>query len=152
MIRRTSRRKFLTEVSAIMVGSAALPLLARKGSEPAVDNIVLSFGDQKYSKLQYPGNAVYVEYSKKELPLITWRESETVVRTFSSKCPHLGCKVHLPSENVIKCPCHGSRFDKDGKAIGGPAKKPLPEICSEIKGNSIVVYMKNGWLKPDQTC
>lgn len=42
------------------------------------------------------------------------------------KCTHLGCMLHLnTAENSWDCPCHGSRFSKDGKVLNGPAVKPL---------------------------
>lgn len=46
------------------------------------------------------------------------------------RCPHLGCALkYNPQEHSWDCPCHGSRFDRDGGLIDGPAtddmqKKP----------------------------
>ena len=41
-------------------------------------------------------------------------------------CPHLGCKlIYNEVENTFDCPCHGSRFHKDGKCISGPANKDI---------------------------
>ncbi len=41
-------------------------------------------------------------------------------------CPHMGCKLSWnPAESVWECPCHGSRFDKDGKLLSGPAQTSL---------------------------
>jgi len=43
-------------------------------------------------------------------------------------CTHMGCKPKWnPAEESWDCPCHGSRFSKDGKIIRGPALKDLPE-------------------------
>lgn len=38
-------------------------------------------------------------------------------------CPHMGCRLEKnPDEESYDCPCHGSRFDKKGHLIDGPAQ------------------------------
>lgn len=42
-------------------------------------------------------------------------------------CTHLGClTAWKPELDLIACPCHGSRFNRDGVKVAGPAPKPLP--------------------------
>ena len=44
------------------------------------------------------------------------------------RCPHMGCSLTWnPDENSYDCPCHGSRFDINGKKIDGPAQRGLCE-------------------------
>jgi hypothetical protein len=41
-------------------------------------------------------------------------------------CPHLGCKlIYNREEDTYDCPCHGSRFDKNGNIIMAPANKKI---------------------------
>ena len=41
-------------------------------------------------------------------------------------CTHMGCKlIYNEIENTYDCPCHGSRFNKDGEVIIAPANKKL---------------------------
>ena len=42
------------------------------------------------------------------------------------RCPHLGCAlVWNKTERSWDCPCHGSRFNENGRLIDNPAKKSL---------------------------
>lgn len=45
----------------------------------------------------------------------------------SAVCTHLGClTAWKPELGIIACPCHGSKFRRDGTKIEGPAPRPLP--------------------------
>ncbi len=40
------------------------------------------------------------------------------------RCPHMGCRLYWnEEEQSFDCPCHGSRFDKEGELLSGPAQK-----------------------------
>ena len=57
-----------------------------------------------------------------------YRDQAGKLHVRSAICPHLGCIVAWnPSEKTWDCPCHGSRFDKLGKVINGPANSDLTE-------------------------
>ncbi|HEU4352427.1 MAG TPA: FAD-dependent oxidoreductase [Burkholderiales bacterium] len=59
--------------------------------------------------------------------LAVYRDDEGQLHAREAKCPHLGCLVHWnPTETTWDCPCHGSRFDRYGKVINGPANRDLP--------------------------
>jgi cytochrome b6-f complex iron-sulfur subunit len=42
----------------------------------------------------------------------------------SAVCTHLGCTVKRGGPG-FECPCHGSRFDENGRVVRGPAPSPL---------------------------
>jgi len=55
-----------------------------------------------------------------------YRDEDGRTHEMSAVCPHLGCIVHWnAAEHSWDCPCHGSRFDKLGKCINGPANTDL---------------------------
>lgn len=39
-------------------------------------------------------------------------------------CTHLGCTPRH-EDNVFVCPCHGSRFSREGQVVSGPATRAL---------------------------
>jgi cytochrome b6-f complex iron-sulfur subunit len=42
-------------------------------------------------------------------------------------CTHLGClTAWKPELGIIACPCHGSKFTREGIKTDGPAPRPLP--------------------------
>ena len=47
----------------------------------------------------------------------------------SRKCTHLGCRLNFQEkEGILVCPCHHSRFSKEGIRLSGPAQKNLPRF------------------------
>ena len=44
-------------------------------------------------------------------------------------CTHLGCLYEWKDQTFrFECPCHGSKFHKDGKFIEGPAPRSLDQF------------------------
>ena len=42
------------------------------------------------------------------------------------RCKHLGCALEYNHiDQTYECPCHGSKYDKDGNIIDTPTQKPL---------------------------
>lgn len=58
-----------------------------------------------------------------------YRDEQGVIHARSAVCPHLGCIVDWNhAERTWDCPCHGSRFDCQGRVINGPANSGLAEV------------------------
>jgi glycine/D-amino acid oxidase-like deaminating enzyme/nitrite reductase/ring-hydroxylating ferredoxin subunit len=55
-----------------------------------------------------------------------FRDDDGRLLCVSPTCTHLGCQVAFnTAERTWDCPCHGSRFDVDGRVIQGPAVEDL---------------------------
>lgn len=51
-----------------------------------------------------------------------YRDETGELHRFSARCPHMGCELTWnPDEKSWDCPCHGSRFDVDGRLLDNPA-------------------------------
>ena len=57
--------------------------------------------------------------------------NENGFSALSLVCTHLGCMLENNTEGFA-CPCHGSRFDKDGNVLHGPANQHLHSLRVEI--------------------
>lgn len=72
--------------------------------------------------------------------LVLVRASDTEVVTLSAVCTHRHCTVGFSeADNLIRCPCHGSRFDLQGKVVKGPAELPLTEYATTFDGTTIQI-------------
>lgn len=64
-----------------------------------------------------------------------YRDAGGACHLRSAKCPHLGGVVHWnAAEQTWDCPCHGSRFDPEGRVLDGPAIGDLPPVPDEQPG------------------
>jgi glycine/D-amino acid oxidase-like deaminating enzyme/nitrite reductase/ring-hydroxylating ferredoxin subunit len=58
--------------------------------------------------------------------IAVYRDESGALHQLSAVCTHLGCIVAWnAAEKSWDCPCHGSRFDPEGKVLNGPAINPL---------------------------
>jgi glycine/D-amino acid oxidase-like deaminating enzyme/nitrite reductase/ring-hydroxylating ferredoxin subunit len=55
-----------------------------------------------------------------------YRDEDGALHAISPVCTHLGCVVGWnPAEKSWDCPCHGSRYSREGLVIQGPAVRDL---------------------------
>src|SRR5438067_2526615 len=58
--------------------------------------------------------------------MAVYRDPEGTVHSVSARCTHMGCTVGWnDGDKSFDCPCHGSRYDRFGHVIRGPAKADL---------------------------
>lgn len=82
--------------------------------------------DENIAKL-LPGEGKLLQYEDGKYAV--YKNFEGEVSILSPICPHMGCTVHFNNaEKTWDCPCHGSRFDTEGKVIEGPAFRGLKPI------------------------
>jgi Rieske Fe-S protein len=61
-------------------------------------------------------------------------------RAFAAICTHLGCVVGWDAaRRQIACPCHAGFFDLNGRVVGGPPPRPLPEHGVVVVNNEVMV-------------
>jgi cytochrome b6-f complex iron-sulfur subunit len=59
------------------------------------------------------------------------------------KCVHLGCRVPwCSSSQWFECPCHGSKYNRVGEKVGGPAPRGLDRFAVSVEGGTVMVDTK----------
>ena len=123
-----SRRKFITTLTLILVsggllaryltpaGSGKRRVLARAGAAEVPINGALVFNSERLALLR----------------------DTTGFYALSLICTHLGCTVTV-TENTLSCPCHGSRFDRQGTVLSGPASRSLTRMQVEVRGETVEI-------------
>lgn len=66
-------------------------------------------------------------------------------------CTHLGCLTQWkPELGIIACPCHGSKFHRDGQKIEGPAPRPLPWLRMWVSDEGDLMVDRSTIIRPMQ--
>ena len=73
----------------------------------------------------------------------------------SAVCTHLGCVTQWKPDadqgkGQIQCPCHGSKFNRDGTKIEGPAPRPLPHFAISLTADGELLVDKLQNIRPAQ--
>jgi cytochrome b6-f complex iron-sulfur subunit len=72
-----------------------------------------------------------------DIPAVLF-STQTGFRALSLVCTHLGCTVEQVTEGFY-CPCHGSRYDTQGKVLRGPALKALHPLRVETTSDGRLI-------------
>ena len=62
------------------------------------------------------------------------------VTAFSPQCTHLGCGYKwIDGDNNFFCPCHDTRFSKDGDVLSGVAPRPLDRYQVRVEDDRLML-------------
>ncbi len=82
----------------------------------------------------YPLNSRVV---RPEIPAVIVRGAAGFT-AMSLICSHLGCTVEKALEGFA-CPCHGSRYDAQGRVTRGPATQSLRTLGTQIRADGHLI-------------
>jgi Rieske Fe-S protein len=94
----------------------------------------VDLNDPAYANLKTVGGYAY----KGDIIII--RSTDTVYIALSKVCTHSSCTVtYNSSTSELPCPCHGSKFTKEGAVVNGPATSPLKKYNVTQNGNILTI-------------
>lgn len=146
--REVSRRDFFNEIAMAALGIAGLGasvVTYRYFSPNVLFEPPSSF--RVGNPDQYPVDSVsYIE--DQQVYIVRTKDGFYAV---SAVCTHLGCITQWkPEANQIACPCHGSKFTRDGTKTAGPAPRPLPHFSITLTADGDLRVDKLEIAKPGQ--
>ncbi|MGH2724356.1 MAG: universal stress protein [Actinomycetota bacterium] len=106
-----TRRYLLGSIPSKVAHQAATDVLVAKTMDRSADDLA-------------PGHGGLVDVDGRKLAV--YREEDASLVALNPRCTHMGCTVDWnDTDRTWDCPCHGSRYDRHGKLMQGPAEKDL---------------------------
>jgi cytochrome b6-f complex iron-sulfur subunit len=143
-----TRRDFLNEVTAGALGIAALGsvvVTVKYLSPNVLFEPPTSF--RVGTPDDYPVNSVTYFADQK----VYFIRTAAGFFAESAVCTHLGCITQWhPEANLIECPCHGSRYKRDGTVVHGPAPRALPHFSVRLMPDGTLMVDKLDIVKESQ--
>jgi Rieske Fe-S protein len=69
------------------------------------------------------------------------RTSDTSFTAIDGVCTHESCTVTGSDGTDYVCPCHGSRYDRNGRVVNGPAKASLRQYPTTFAGGVVTIAL-----------
>ena len=85
------------------------------------------------------GGAVLVE-SVAGVFLVS-RTADTTFNAIDAVCSHQSCTVTNADGDIYVCPCHGSRYDRSGRVVQGPATASLRRYNSSFSNGTLTIVL-----------
>ncbi|MDQ0593874.1 Rieske Fe-S protein [Chryseobacterium ginsenosidimutans] len=104
----------------------------KEGISVAVDFVKDKIFSEKIASLNElkEGEAKVIQYEGESYAV--YKEARGKLHILKSTCPHTKCEVRWNSAEISwDCPCHGSRFNVNGKLLTAPAVNNLQRITPE---------------------
>ena len=140
------RRDFIKGTCRVcLLGAAGVSLVDLAACSPSTGNAI--------AKAEVKDNKASIalsEFDKNPLQIISppkypyevavQKQENGTYKALLLKCTHYDNEVVKQGNGYI-CTAHGSRFDKDGKVLKGPAGQPLAELKTSITGTEIFINL-----------
>jgi Rieske Fe-S protein len=140
------RRNFIKSTCrACLLGAAGASLIDLAGCSPSTGNAITKaeIMDDKVaiSLAAFEKNRLQIINPKKyPYEVAVQKQQDGTYKAMLLKCTHYDNQVQQDG-NGYSCSFHGSRFDKEGKVLKGPASEPLLQLKTSINSTDVVIHL-----------
>lgn len=147
-----SRRQFCAGACQAASGATLLTLLSACGGSPTSpgggNSLLTVLAGQLVGSsvrvtpggaLANTGDAALVE-STAGVFLVA-RTGASTFTALDAVCTHEGCTITGAQGSDYVCPCHGSRYSRDGRVIGGPALANLRQYSTTFADDVVTIVL-----------
>jgi Rieske Fe-S protein len=134
-----NRRDFLASSALAAAALAALEACGDGQIGPPTGLDIRPSGSVTIRLADFPGLATTGVLVGVDLQRAVVRTGPSSFAAFSRICTHQQCLTDIRN-NQFECPCHGSRFAKDGSVINGPnipgSVSPLAKLAVTVNADN----------------
>jgi quinol---cytochrome c reductase iron-sulfur subunit, bacillus type len=149
-----SRRRFLARVVvalnaviAMVVATPAAgyllsPLLRRRSSQWVAIGKASMFAAKTPQRVayEYDDEGGYSVDQVRRAAFV--RSSDDGLIVLSPVCTHMGCNVSfIEASKMFECPCHGGKYDIDGRVVDGPPPAPLRRFETRVRDGNLEIQI-----------
>jgi cytochrome b6-f complex iron-sulfur subunit len=151
-----SRRRFCAGVCQVAPGAALATMISGCGGSdssptgPSGPVAMLGVSQGRFSgssvavdvagsALATVGGAVLVE-SIAGVFLVA-RTAEGSFTAVDAVCSHQSCTITGFADTTYVCPCHGSRYDRNGRVLAGPATASLRQFATSFGSGVVTINL-----------
>ena len=69
------------------------------------------------------------------------RTSESAFSAVEAVCTHEGCTINGADGATYVCPCHGSRYNRNGQVLQGPARAALRQYGTTMADGVVTIAL-----------
>lgn len=136
--RRRWLKRFVVGTAVSLGGPAWIGRALAEIEAGFPEKAVLRLKISDYPALAAPGGSIQLLFNQIYKPLTLNRVSEDQFVTLDSICKHSGCTVgrFVAENNQMRCPCHGSRYDIEGRVFrdaDGNSTEPAPSDLNRFE-------------------
>ena len=139
------RRQFVRTAAGALAVTALPGCAAFVATEVIPQNGAIRLAIRNFPQLEQPGGGLKIHPAGSATVLYVLAVGAGEFAVLSPTCTHLQCTVSIEGAE-LRCPCHGSTFDREGRVLRGPAARPLRRFPATVTadGELVIDYGDGG--------